>query len=157
MSVEYTWWKERARFLYGGTIFGLLLVLGLGRTTGGATSAFDVGPIAIQPSEFGKFATMLFLAAYLSEDRSTTVPYSKFIGGLMLASAPMVLVVIEPDLGSASVYVALAMGVLLVAGAQLRHIIMITSMAVASVVVGVFTGLVKGYQIQRLKIGRAHV
>ena len=36
MAVEYQWWKDRARFLYGGTIFGLLLVLGLGRTSGGA-------------------------------------------------------------------------------------------------------------------------
>jgi rod shape determining protein RodA len=150
MSLEYQWWKERARFLYGGTVFGLLLVLGLGRTTGGATSAFDLGPISIQPSEFGKFATALFLAAYLSEDRAPTVTYSKFIGGLMLVGAPMFLVLIEPDLGSASVYIALVMGVMLVAGAQARHIVMITMMAVLSAVVGVVTGLVKPYQISRL-------
>jgi len=150
MSMEYQWWKERSRFLYGGTIFGLLLVLGLGRTTGGATSAFDLGPISVQPSEFGKFATLLFLATYLSEDRAASVSYSKFIGGLMLVGAPMFLVVIEPDLGSASVYVALAMGVMLVAGAQARHIVMITMMAILSVVTAVVTGLVKPYQVSRL-------
>jgi hypothetical protein len=105
----------------------------LGKTSGGATSSFAVGPISIQPSEFGKFATMLFLAAYLSEDRSTTVQYSKFLGALVLVGAPMALVVIEPDLGSASVYVALAMAVLLVAGAKVRHIMMINSMAVLTV------------------------
>ena len=150
MALEYQWWKERARFLYGATIFGLLLVLGLGRTTGGATSAFDLGPISIQPSEFGKFSTMLFLAVYLSEDRSTSVSYSKFVGGLMLVAAPMGLVVVEPDLGSASVYVALAMGVMLVAGARVRHILMISAMAVVTVVAAVFAGLVKGYQLSRL-------
>ncbi|CAB4694303.1 MAG: hypothetical protein F2934_10275 [Actinobacteria bacterium] len=150
MALEYQWWKERARFLYGATIFGLLLVLGLGRTTGGATSAFDLGPISIQPSEFGKFSTMLFLAVYLSEDRSSSVSYSKFVGGLMLVAAPMGLVVVEPDLGSASVYVALAMGVMLVAGARVRHILMISAMAVVTVVAAVFSGLVKGYQLSRL-------
>ena len=150
MTLEYEWWKERARFLYGATIFGLLLVLGLGRTTGGATSAFDVGPISVQPSEFGKLSTMLFLATYLSEDRSSTVNYSRFLGGLVLVGAPMFLVVIEPDLGSASVYVALAMGVLLVAGAKLRHILMITSMAILTVTSAVIAGLVKPYQLSRL-------
>lgn len=150
MTLDYEWWKERSRFLYGATIFGLLLVLGLGRTTGGATSAFDVGPISVQPSEFGKFATMLFLATYLSEDRAPSVEYSKFLGGLILVAAPMALVVVEPDLGSASVYVALAMGVLLVAGARLRHIVMITAMAVLTVTAAVIGGLVKPYQISRL-------
>jgi rod shape determining protein RodA len=150
MALEYQWWKERARFLYGATIFGLLLVLGLGRTTGGATSAFDVGPISVQPSEFGKFATMMFLAAYLSEDRTENVSYSKFLGGLMLVGAPMILTVVEPDLGSASVYVALAMGVLLVAGARVRHIVMITVLSASTVFIAVITGVVKKYQVSRL-------
>ena len=93
---------------------------------------------------------MLFLAVYLSEDRSSSVSYSKFVGGLMLVAAPMGLVVVEPDLGSASVYVALAMGVMLVAGARVRHILMISAMAVVTVVAAVFAGLVKGYQLSRL-------
>jgi rod shape determining protein RodA len=150
MAVEYQWWKDRARVLYGGTIFGLLLVFGLGRTSGGATSSFALGPVAIQPSEFGKFATMLFLAAYLSEDRSESVTYSKFLGGMMLVGLPMALVVLEPDLGSASVYVALMMGVLLVAGARTKHIVLITILSAGTVTAAVITRLVKPYQVKRL-------
>ena len=150
MYFDYQWWRERSRLIYGATIFGLVLVLGLGRTTGGATSAFDVGPISIQPSEFGKFGTMLFLAAYLSEDRETSITYNKFLGGLALVGVPMTLVAVEPDLGSASVYIALAMGVLLVAGARVRHIVLITSLAVLTITGATVGGIVKGYQVQRL-------
>jgi len=150
MYFDYQWWRERSRIIYGATIFGLVLVLGLGRTTGGATSAFDVGPISIQPSEFGKFGTMLFLAAYLSEDRDSSVTYSKFLGGLVLVGVPMILVAVEPDLGSASVYIALAMGVLLVAGARIRHIVLITSLAVLTITGATVGGVIRGYQVQRL-------
>ena len=62
----------------------------------------------------------------------------------------LVLVGIEPDLGSASVLVASAMGVLLVAGARLRYIALITSIAVVSAVGGVISGLVKDYQLRRI-------
>jgi rod shape determining protein RodA len=150
MAFDYQWWKERSTVLYGATVFGLILVLGLARTTGGARLAFDLGPISVQPAEFGKVATLLFLAGYLSEERSGQIAYHRFLGGLIIVGIPMALVVIQPDLGSASVYVALAMGVLLVAGAQLRHIFLITALSAATVAAAVLTGLVERYQLRRL-------
>jgi rod shape determining protein RodA len=68
----------------------------------------------------------------------------------MVVGAPMVLVVVEPDLGSSSVYVALAMGVLLIAGARARHIVMISALATATVAAAVASHVVKTYQVQRL-------
>ncbi len=150
MAFDYQWWRERAGLLYGGMVFGLVLVLGLAKTSGGARLSFDLGPISIQPAEFGKVATLLFLAGYLSDERSERISYSRFLGGLMIVGVPMTLVVIQPDLGSASVYVALAMGVLLVAGAQYRHIFLITALSAATVAAAVLTGLVERYQLRRL-------
>jgi rod shape determining protein RodA len=150
MAFDYQWWRERATVLYGATVFGLVLVLGLARTTGGARLAFDLGPISIQPAEFGKVATLLLLAGYLADERAERVSYSRFLGGLMIVGVPMTLVVIQPDLGSASVYVAMAMGVLLVAGAQFRHILLISALSAATVAAAVLTGLVERYQLRRL-------
>jgi len=150
MAFDYQWWRERAGLLYGGMVFGLVLVLGLAKTSGGARLSFDLGPISIQPAEFGKVATLLFLAGYLSDERSERISYSRFLGGLLIVGVPMALIVIQPDLGSASVYVALAMGVLLVAGAQYRHIFLITALSAATVAAAVLTGLVERYQLRRL-------
>jgi rod shape determining protein RodA len=131
-------------------VFGLLLVLALGKTSGGATTSYDLGPITNQPSEFGNVATLLFLAGYLSEERGEKITYSRFLGGLLIVGVPMVLVVIQPDLGTASVYVALAMGTLLVAGAEFKHILLITALSAATVAAAVISGLVEAYQLRRL-------
>lgn len=150
MSIDYGRLRGNAEILYVATIFLLVLVLVIGAAKGGARLSFDVGPIAIQPSELAKFTTLLLLAGFLADSESETVPYERFIQSLFIVGLPVVLVAIAPDLGSASVTIACAMGVLLVAGARLRYILLVTSLAVTSIVVGVVSGVVKDYQIRRI-------
>ena len=150
MAIDYGRLRGSAEILYVANIFLLVLVLVIGAAKGGARLSFDVGPIAIQPSELAKFTTLLLLAGFLADSESETVPYERFIQSLFIVGLPVVLVAVAPDLGSASVTVACAMGVLLVAGAKLRYIILVTSLAVTSVVVGVVSGVVKDYQIRRI-------
>ena len=149
MSVDYDWWKDHAKFLYGFTLMLLVLVILVGAVSGGARLSFDVGPINVQPAEFAKFTVLLMVATYLSEDRSDELPYHRFIVGLLIVGAPAALVIIQPDLGSASVLIAMAMGVMLVAGAKARYILMITVLSVATVLAAVVTGLVNEYQLRR--------
>lgn len=150
MSVDYARLRGNAEVFYAATLFLLVLVLVVGTVKGGARLSFDVGPVSIQPSELAKVTTLLLLAGFLADDESDAVPYERFIQSLVIVALPMLLVVVEPDLGSASVLVACAMGVLLVAGAQVRYIVLITSLAATSLVVGVVTGLVKDYQLRRI-------
>jgi rod shape determining protein RodA len=150
MSVDYEWWKERSKFLYGLTLMMLVLVILVGAVSGGARLSFDLGPLKLQPAEFAKFTVLLALASYLAEDRSEDVPYHRFIGGLILVGIPRSLIIIQPHLGSASVLVALAMGVMLVAGAKARYIALITVMSAATVGAAVLTGIVNSYQLKRI-------
>lgn len=150
MWIDYVQLRGSAEFFYAITIVLLILVFVTGSVKGGAKLSFDVGPIAVQPSELGKVTTLLLLAGFLAEDDAKTVRYERFIQSLFIVGLPVVLVAIEPDLGSASVFVACAMGVLLVAGAQIRYIILITSLALISVVAGVISGVVKDYQLRRI-------
>ena len=83
----------------------------LGVATGQDLISFDLGPFNMQPAELAKFTTLLMLAVYLAEEDSETVSYPRFLGGLVIVGAPAVLVIIQPDLGSASVIVSLAMGI----------------------------------------------
>ena len=150
MWMDYVQLRGSAEMLYAATLVLLVLVFVAGAVKGGARLSFDIGPIAVQPSELAKVTTLLLLAGFLSEDDRDVVPWERFIQSLFIVGVPVVLVAAEPDLGSASVLVACAMGVLLVAGAQIRYIALITSLAVLSVGAGVVSGVVKDYQLRRI-------
>lgn len=150
MALDYDWWRDRARFLYGATLVALVLLFLLGAVSGGAYLSFDLGPLKLQPAEIAKFTVLLNMAAYLSEDRSDSLPYHRFIMGLMIVGAPAVLIILQPDLGSASVLVVMAMGVMLVAGAKFRYIALITAVSIATVGAALVSGLVSDYQLRRV-------
>jgi rod shape determining protein RodA len=152
MSFDYDWWKDRSRFLYGVTIMLLVLItlMNLLHVQGNETIlSFDVGPLNLQPAEFAKFTTLLTVAAYLGDDRSDELPYHRFIIGLMLVGAPAALIIVQPDLGSASVLITMAMGIMLVAGAKTRYMFLITAVSLATVGAAVVTRLVNDYQLKR--------
>lgn len=152
MSFDYEWWQDRSRFLYGVTLMLLALItlMNLLNVRGTETIlSFDLGPLKLQPAEFAKFTVLLSVAGYLAADRSDDLPYHRFIIGLMLVGAPASLIIIQPDLGSASVLIAMAMGVMLVAGAKARYIFMISVLSVLTVGAAVVTGLVNDYQLRR--------
>ena len=151
MAFDYESWKERAKFLYGVTLVVLVLLILLGVASGQDRISFDLGPFNVQPAELAKFTTLLMLAVYLAEERSDEVSYPRFLGGLMIVGVPAVLIVVQPDLGSASVIISMAMGVLLVAGAKVRYIALISVLAVATVAAAFFGRLVDRYQITRLE------
>lgn len=151
MSFDYESWKERAAFLYGLTLVLLSLLFLLGVAGGEDRISFDFGPFNLQPAELAKFTTLVMLASYLAQERSEEVSYPRFLGGLMIVGAPAVLVIIQPDLGSASVIVSIALGVLLVAGAKTRYILLITFLAVATVLAAFLGRLVNDYQSARIR------
>ena len=154
MAFDYSWWRERARFIYGVAMMVLVLVLVAGTDSEGARLSFDIGPLRLQPAEFAKFAVLLALAAYLSEDEKSDdgLAYHRFISGLLFVGVPVGLIILQPDLGSASVLIALAMGMLLIAGAKARYIFMISLLAAATVASAFLAGLVETYQRNRLLV-----
>ena len=152
MAFDYDWWKDHSRFLYGVTLMLLVLIalMNLLHVKRNQTVlSFTVGPLNLQPAEFAKFTVLLTVATYLAEDRSDELPYHRFIVGLMLVGVPVALIIVQPDLGSASVLVVMAMGIMLVAGAKLRYILMISVLSAATVGAAVLTRLVNQYQLRR--------
>ena len=155
MSFDYEWWKDHARFLYGATVMLLVLIvlMNLLHVRGNQTVlSFDFGPFNVQPAEFAKFTTLLLVATYLAEDRADDLPYHRFIIGLLLVGLPTVLIILQPDLGSASVLVVMVMGLMLVAGAKARYIFMISVLSGLTVLAAVVTRLVNEYQIRRFTV-----
>ena len=110
MAIDYDWLKTHARGLYGLTLLALAAVIVVSQSSGDTVLAFSAGPIQIQPAELAKFTVLLALCAYLSQERTTEVSYPRFLGGLLIVGLPAVMLILQPDLGSASVLIAMAMG-----------------------------------------------
>lgn len=98
-------WYFFAWFIYGFFLLLLVLVLLLGKEINGARAWFEIGPFSLQPSEFAKFATGLALASYLNAKRQVTGP-GVMIGATIIIMAPVVLIAMQPDMGSVVTYLA---------------------------------------------------
>ncbi|MEA2447349.1 MAG: rod shape determining protein RodA, partial [Actinomycetota bacterium] len=105
---DYRYVRAFAPFVYGATVLGLILVLTpLGHVQKGASRWINFGAFQLQPSELGKVALVVALAAYLSE-RKGEVRVRDVAAVLGLTLFPCLLIYLEPDLGSALVYGAIA-------------------------------------------------
>jgi rod shape determining protein RodA len=88
--------------IYGFVLLLLILVLLVGREVNGAKAWFGVGGFGIQPAEFSKFATALALSKYLSGLKTLKEVRSRVISA-MLILAPVALIMLQPDTGTALV------------------------------------------------------
>ena len=150
-GVDYRRFRSLAWPLYGATVLVLILVLTpLGSVRQGARAWFVFGGYQVQPSEFGKLAMIVVLAHYAARfgGRMTLV---QLLGALGLLAGPMMLVLLEPDAGTAVVFAIIAMGLLLVAGAQARHIVVATALGLVGLGLVLNSGLVEEYQRQRIE------
>ncbi len=120
---------------YGGVILLLLLVLMFSRKIHGAQSWFEIGSIRFQPAEFGKIATSLAVAKFVSSFNFKMGNWKNIAIAFAIILLPVVLVVLQNDTGSALVYVAFLLvlyreglsGLVLLLGIYLA-ILFITSM-----------------------------
>ena len=148
--VDYRIIREGTPLLFGAMLLALLAVLSpLGAETRGTQAWFQLGPFQAQPAEFSKVVVIITLAAYAAQHRGD-LDGRRLAVAMGVAGAPMALIFLQPDLGTMLVFVAIIMGVLLVAGAQLRHIVLLTLLGITGVV-GVFQlDMVEDYQRERL-------
>jgi rod shape determining protein RodA len=94
-----------AWYIYGFFMLLLIIVLVVGNEIHGAKAWFEIGAFSIQPSEFAKFATGLALADFLNSRGQSTGP-GAMITAIAIILAPMVLIALQPDLGSVITYCA---------------------------------------------------
>lgn len=96
-----------AWFIYGTVILMLLLVLIIGKEVNGAKAWFEFGSIRLQPSEFAKFATALAVARYIAPQAVVLTRVRHLLSAVSIFIAPVILIIIQPDTGSALVFFSL--------------------------------------------------
>jgi rod shape determining protein RodA len=113
--------------------------------------AVDLGPFSVQPAEFTKHSVLVVVAAYAADSFSARMDYHRFTIALWLLALPVGLILLQPDLGSATVLVAGVAGVLLVAGARRRYFLTVVGVSVLTVGLSVVGRVVNDYQIGRFR------
>ena len=128
----------------------LVAVLFLGSSEFGARRWFDLGFTVVQASEIGKLMTIIGLAKFLTDYRDRLGEWRMFAASLLIVAVPAGLVAIEPDAGSAIVFMALWFVMTAFAGMRLRHFAMLGLGLVLMIPVGLAAGI-QDYQRDRIR------
>ena len=111
---------DLAVYLYLGTLVLLLYTWVFGRFING-TRWLRIGSFGFQTSEFAKITTILFLAWYLDYSRKSRT-IVRLVVSCLIVFTPMILVLVQPDLGTSLVFIPILLGMTFIAGISLRYI-----------------------------------
>jgi len=129
MRIPYKVWRKLAGLLFFVSIALLVLVFvpGIGGDFGTAKSWIVLGPFSFQPSEIVKLTFLLYLAAWFENRKEADV--KDFSNGLVpfitSLGIIMVLMILQPDVGTMTVIIAIALAVYFIAGANLNHLLLL--------------------------------
>ncbi|HEY3263797.1 MAG TPA: rod shape-determining protein RodA [Actinomycetota bacterium] len=150
-SFDYRFLKVYAGIVYIASLVLLVLVrTPLGTTVKGSQRWFQVFGFQFAPSEVAKLALIVMLAAFISELRSSDRTLEDVYRATALAAVPGLLVFLQPDLGTSIVLAAILLGILIVAGARVRHLAVLALTATVLMFGAFQLHVVKDYQISRL-------
>ena len=141
--------------VYVASLLGLLAVFAVGSTVNGAHAWIRLGAgFELQPAEFMKLGMVVGMAVLFTQraaerDDDRPPPTSDVLLALALVALPLLLVMLQPDLGSAMVLAAAAFGVLVAAGVRARWTIGLLVLGVLGAVLAVKAGLLADYQLAR--------
>jgi rod shape determining protein RodA len=131
MSPRFLEWAALPLYGFALLLLGLTLLIGRGGgTAAGTKSWIYIGGHAVgQPAEFAKLAVILMLARYLSGRRAAPDSLRELVPACLLAGVPALLVLAQPDLGSALVFVGILFAMLFWAGVELKLLVLLASPA----------------------------
>lgn len=151
LAIDYRKLRDFSLFAYGAMVLLLLAVLSpIGSSSHGSQAWFELpGGFQLQPSELAKFGIIVALAGYATAHRGEMDSW-RLTKTLALAAIPLTLVMLQPDFGTTMVLGLVVIALLAVAGASVRHLIVLALLAVTFIFTIVSLGVLKEYQVERL-------
>ena len=159
ISSNWIEWASVPAYVLAVVLLAVTLVVGTGRgTAAGVTSFLQFGGFQFQPAEVAKIATILALARLMASRLEAPGHGSRrswqltdVIGPCALVGLPLVLVLLQPDLGTAMAFVGILMAVLFWSGIPLTYLFLLVSPAIA-LVVSFNTWLFSAYMVALIGI-----
>ena len=156
---DYHRWVAQGWFWFAAGLFLLLLVLVFGREVNGAKSWIRLGPVGFQPAEVMKLAFLAGACALLVSLRERMEQFRTVLALVGLALIPVILILRQPDLGSAAVFLPMCFGLLFAGGTRLRYLLIPAGAGLAAVLaIYIYVGqmgkelpFLKTYQNNRIR------
>jgi rod shape determining protein RodA len=144
-------------YVFGLVLLVIVLVPGIGMKINGQRCWIKLPGVGqFQPSEFVKIPVVLMLARYFGKHRSGLLAWKEFFMGCAILGLPMGLILLEPDVGQAITYLPLLAIVLFLSSVRMWIVgaVLIACVAGAPLAytVGVKTGLLHGYKLERINV-----
>ena len=155
-SVDYLKYMELEKFLYIVMIVMLLSVLIFGQDINGAKSWFSLGIFSIQPAEFSKIFLILCLGGFFNRNFNNLNTFTQIFKSFRYILLPFILIMLQPDLGTAMVYVFIVFGMLFFSSANKKKVCIVLLSGLGLILGWLALHLIFGvpiplaeYQIQR--------
>jgi rod shape determining protein RodA len=154
--IDYRLLRAYTPIFWGLSVLGLVIVLipGLGSTVNGARAWISLpGGFQIQPAELAKIAIIIGMSMLLSErSHNSDEPSSQDVmQALVIAGLPVLLIIVQPDMGTAFIISACVVTIIAVSGAPSRWVAGLLLVAILGAVVATKAGVISEYQINRLQ------
>lgn len=160
LRYDYSQLRRYSLILYGLSIFLLVAVLVMGEEIRGTTGWISLGPLpAVQPAEFTKIMLAIAFADFLNKRKGMLNTLSEMLPCFVFMGVPFLLIMMQPDLGTALVYIALTVIMMFAAGANPRILGGLLAAGAAFIALALFLHFQFGmwlpledYQIKRLTV-----
>jgi rod shape determining protein RodA len=146
---DYRWLKTLAWPIYFVNLGLLVLTLLIGSGVGGSSRWINIGPLTFQFSELAKILMTIVLATYLGNREGRLDSLGSILGACLLMLPPWALVMVQPDLGTSLVLLAILAGTLFMSGASLRWLLAMALGVVAAIPIA-WTYVLRDYQKDRI-------
>ncbi len=146
--LDYRIFGQMAVGLYVIAVLMLAAVIVVGNSAYGSTRWFSFAGQQIQASEIAKILMIIALARYLADRQSQMQEVRVFLVSFAMAALPAALVLVEPDMGTAIVFGAIWLGMVLMAGAPMRYVMVLLGLAVSLIPFGMLA-VMGSYQRER--------
>jgi rod shape determining protein RodA len=120
--INYRRFYDLSLYLYLGTLALLIYTCLFGRLVNGARAWLGIGSFGIQPSEFAKITTILFLARYLDASKRSRNTFIRFAGSCIIVFIPMAVILLQPDFGTSLVFIPILLVMTFIAGISVRYV-----------------------------------
>lgn len=131
--IPTNWFKSLTLPVYFTSVILLLAVITIGKTVSGQKSWLILGPVGFQPSELAKIGVIMALAAFLSRKNTDIESFKDIITALAIGLVPVILILLEPDLGSSIIFLGMILILIFWKGISLFGLFVVLSPAFVAI------------------------
>ena len=149
LAIDYKFFVSLSGYFYGLIVILLGTTLVFARLVAGTKSWITLGLMQLQPAELAKIVMILVFARLFAEYKSAYITTAHALGALLVAAVPLLLIIVQPDLGTAMTFVAIIGGAFILAGLRRKAVVLFV---LAALVLGIggWNIALKDYQKKRV-------